>query len=146
MADLTGIYPCYLNQFQVGKTKEALNNILDMENFSVAFDNEIQEWKPYDMEGWTRRLMTAKSITVSVTGKRNVGDAGNDFIAGLAFLNGTAVTGIIQWTFPDGTKIVIPCVFNVTSIGVGETANVAPLEFEAQSDGKPEVVAPAPAA
>lgn len=142
MPNLEGVYPCYKNQFQVGKSKEALTNILDMETFSIAFDNEIQEWKPYDMEGWTRRLMTAKSITISVNGKRNVGDTGNDFVAGLAFLNGTDVTGVIQWTFPDGTKIIIPCVYNVTNLNTGDTANVAPLEFETLSDGKPEVVAP----
>lgn len=141
MAKEPGVYPCYKNQFQAGANKEALSNIADMENFSVAFDNEIQEWKPYDQEGWTRRLMTAKSITVTITGKRNVGDTGNDYIAGLAFLNGKDVTGVLQWTFPDGTKIIIPCVFNVTNIGAGETANVAPLEFEAQSDGKPTVEA-----
>lgn len=141
----TGVYPCYENQFQVGASKETLNNIADMENFSVAIDNEIQEWKPYDQEGWTKRLMTGKSVTITVSGKRNVGDAGNDYIAGLAFLNGTAVNGVIQWTFPDGMKFIMPCVFSVTNIGAGETINVGPLEFEAQSDGKPEIVE-APAA
>lgn len=28
--------------------------------------------------------MTAKSITISVSGKRNYGDAGNDYVAGMA--------------------------------------------------------------
>ncbi len=136
----TGVYPCYENQFQVGASKEALNNIADMENFSVSIDNEIQEWKPYDQEGWTRRLMTGKSVTITVSGKRNVGDAGNDYIAGLAFVNGTDANGVIQWTFPDGMKYIQPSVFSVTNIGAGETVNVGPLEFEAQSDGKPEIV------
>lgn len=135
----TGVYPCYKNQFQVGASKDALNNIADMENFSISIDNEIQEWKPYDQEGWTRRLLTGKSVTITVSGKRNVGDTGNDFIAGLAFVNGTDANGVIQWTFPDGTKFVMPCVFSVTNIGAGETVNVGPLEFEAQSDGKPEI-------
>lgn len=135
----TGVYPCYENQFQVGASKESLNNIADMENFSVAIDNEIQEWKPYDQEGWTRRLMTGKSVTITVSGKRNVGDTGNDYVAGKAFLNGTDANGVIQWTFPDGLKFIMPCVFSVTNIGAGETVNVGPLEFEAQSDGKPEI-------
>lgn len=143
MAVTGGVYPCYKNQFQVGPTIEGLKNILDMENFSVALDNEIQEWKPYDAEGWTRRLMTSKSITITVTGKRNVGDEGNDYIAGLAFLNGSDVSGVIQWTFPDGKAVIIPCVFNITALGAGETANVAPLEFEAQSNGKPTIKAAA---
>lgn len=139
MEKAKGVYPCYENQFQVGKDKENLNNIADMENFSVAIDNEIQEWKPYDHEGWTKRLMTGKSVTITVSGKRNVGDTGNDFVAGLAFKNGVDSNGVIQWTFPYGLKFIMPCVFSVSNIGAGETVNVGPLEFEAQSDGKPEI-------
>lgn len=141
MGKKTGVYPCYENQFQVGADKENLNNIADMESFSVSIDNEIQEWRPYDQEGWIKRLMTGKSITISVTGKRNVGDTGNDYVAGKAFENGTDANGYLQWTFPDGTKIGFKCVFNVTNISAGETVNVGPLEFEAQSDGKPEITA-----
>lgn len=134
-----GVFPCYENQFQVGKSKEDLHNIADMENFSISIDNEIQEWKPYDAEGWTKRLLTGKSVAITVSGKRNVGDAGNDYIAGLAFVNGTDANGILQWTFPDGTKYIQPSVFSVSNIGAGETVNVGPLEFEALSNGKPEI-------
>ena len=38
-----------------------------------------------DQEGWQRGLMTAKAITITLNGKRNVGDTGNDFVAGKAF-------------------------------------------------------------
>ncbi len=142
----TGVYPCYENQFQAGPDKENLNNIADMESFSVAIDNNIEEWKPYDTKGWTRRLMTGKSITISASGKRNVGDAGNDYIAGKAFINGRAAEGYFQWTFPDGTKIGFPdAVFSVTAYSAAESTNVAPLEFDAMSNGKPELTE-APAA
>lgn len=135
----TGVYPCYENQFQIGASKENLHNIADMENFSVSIDNEIQEWKPYDQEGWTRRLMTGKSVSITVSGKRNVGDAGNDYVASLAFVNGVNANSVLQWTFPDGMKYIQPSVISVTNIGAGETVNVGPLEFEALSDGKPEI-------
>ena len=74
----SGVYPVYKNQFQVGAKEESLSDIADMESFSISFDNGVEEWTPMDTEGWTRRLMTAKSISLSVTGKRNVGDTGND--------------------------------------------------------------------
>ena len=87
MAKTTGVYPCYENQFQVKTTgaSGAYANIADMTSFSVAFDNGVQEWNSFDQEGWTSRLATTKGITITASGKRNVGDAGNDFIAGLAF-------------------------------------------------------------
>ena len=95
----TGVYPVYENQFQVGASKESLNNIADMVTFSVALDNGIEEWNPMDQKGWVRRLMTAKSITISISGKRNIGDAGNDFVNGLALNNGREAEACLQWTF-----------------------------------------------
>ena len=70
----TGVYPCYENQFKVGDAKEGATSIADMETFSVSFDNGVEEWTPFDTEGWVRRLLTAKGVTISVTGKRNVSD------------------------------------------------------------------------
>lgn len=136
----TGVFPVYENQFKVGEDKESATSIADMETFSVTFDNGVEEWKPFDHEGWTRRIMTAKSISVSINGKRNVGDAGNDYVAGKAFVNGRAAEGYLEWRFPDGTTVEFEgCVFNVTNIGAGDSTNVGPLEFEVLSNGKPKV-------
>ena len=135
----TGVYPVYENQFKVGADEETATEIADMETFSVSFDNGVEEWKPFGQEGWTRRLMTAKSVTVGINGKRNVGDTGNDYIANKAFVNGRDAEGVLIWNFPDGTKVVINAVFNVTNIGAGDATGVAPLEFEALSNGKPQV-------
>lgn len=144
----TGVYPCYENQFQVNtaaaEAEENLASIADCESFSVAFDNGVEEWTPFDTEGWRRALMTGKGVTITVTGKRNVGDAGNDAIAGLAFKNGRDVEKIFQWTFPDGTVVKFAnAVINVKNVGAGDATGVAPLEFDVMSNGKPEVVNPA---
>ena len=136
----TGVYPVYKNQFQVGADKENLNNIADMASFSPSFDNGVEEWNPMEQEGWKRRLMTAKSISVSISGKRNVGDTGNDFVANLAFKNGRDAEACLQWTFPDGTTVLFEnAVFSITSLGGGDSTGVAPLEFEVMSNGKPTV-------
>lgn len=140
----TGVYPCYENQFQIdtaasGSTA-AMKDIADCESFSVSFDNGVEEWTPFNTEGWTRRLMTAKSVTISVTGKRNVGDEGNDAVAGLAFKNGRDVEKDFQWTFPDGTTVKFTsAVISVTNVGAGDSTAVGPLEFEVMSNGKPTV-------
>lgn len=139
----TGVYPCYENQFQIDKSESgvaAMVTIADCESFGVSFDNGVEEWTPFDTEGWARRLMTAKGVTISVTAKRNVGDPGNDTVAGLAFKNGRDVEKDFQWTFPDGTKVKFSdAVINVKNIGSGDSTAVAPLEFDVMSNGKPEV-------
>ena len=77
MAAATGVYPCYENQFQIDTAASgataAMKSIADCETFEVSFDNGVEEWNSYDAEGWIRRLMTAKAVTISVTAKRNVG-------------------------------------------------------------------------
>lgn len=139
----TGVYPCYENQFQIGASADEMASIADCESFSVSFDNGVEEWKPFDQEGWTRRLMTAKGLTISVTAKRNVGDVGNDTVAGLAFKNGRDVEKPFQWTFPDGTIVKMDsAVINVKNAGSGDATSVAPLEFDVMSNGKPEVTLP----
>lgn len=141
----SGVYPCYENQFQIdtsafGATAATMSSIADCESFSVSFDNGVEEWTPFDTEGWIRRLMTAKAVTVSVTAKRNVGDAGNDAVAALAWVNGRNAEKDVQWTFPDGTVVKFTgAVINVTNVGAGDSTAVAPLEFEIMSNGKPTV-------
>lgn len=138
----TGVYPCYENQFAIATAAAgtATAAIADCESFSVSFDNGVEEWTPFETEGWVRRLMTAKALTISVTGKRNVGDAGNDAVAELAFKNGRDVERDFKWTFPDGTVVTFEdAVINVTNAGSGDSTGVAPLEFEVMSNGKPEV-------
>lgn len=136
----TGVFPCYENQFQVETADGTMSQIADCETFSVSFDNGVEEWTPFETEGWARRLMTAKKLTISVTGKRNVGDAGNDAIAALAFQNGRNVEKPFHWTFPDGTVVKLnAAVINVKNVGAGDSTAVGPLEFDVMSNGKPEV-------
>lgn len=137
----SGVYPCYENQFKIGAAgSQTLNTIADMESFSVSFDDGVEEWTPFESEGWVRRLKTAKGITISVSGKRNVGDTGNDFVAGLAFANGRAAEADFDWTFPDGTIVKFSnAVINITALGSSDSTAVAPLEFDVMSNGKPTV-------
>ena len=136
----TGVYPCYENQFKVGKAKGDASPIADMETFSVSFDNGVEEWTPFDAEGWVRRLLTAKGVTISVTGKRNVSDTGNDYVADKAFKNGRDAEGYFAWTFPDGTTVSWEmAVINVKNIGAGDSTAVGPLEFDVLSNGKPTI-------
>lgn len=110
--------------------------VKEAESLSISIDGGIEEWNPMDMKGWTRRLMTAKSLSISMGGKRNYGDPGNDYVAGLAYKNGQDCNSAMKITFPNGDALIVPCVINVTSLG-GDSTALDALEWEAQSDGRP---------
>lgn len=140
MAKATNVYPVLDNKFKAGAAKESATVIADMEQFSLSISNGVETWTPMDTEGWKRALMTAKAITISMSGKRNIGDAGNDFVAGKVFKNGHDAEGYFEWELPDGTTIAwTNAVFDVKNMGGGDSTNVAPLEFDVISNGKPTV-------
>ena len=140
MGKATNVFPVLDNKFKVGTAKESATTIADMETFSVEFSNGVETWTPMDTEGWQRGLMTAKAIKISLSGKRNIGDTGNDFVAGKAFKNGHDAEGDFEWEMPDGTSISwTAAIFDVKNVAGGDSTNVGALEFDAISNGKPTV-------
>ncbi|MGN0464901.1 MAG: phage tail tube protein [Lachnospiraceae bacterium] len=133
MSEAGRVYPCYENQFSANG-----NNIAQCETFSVSIDGKTEEWYPMEQEGWIERMVTGKSITITVSGKRCVGDAGNDAIAALAYKVGKeAQLTSFEWNFPGGTLTLANAVVIVTNPGTGPSTNVAPFEFQILSNGKP---------
>lgn len=122
-----------------GRTGTESVVVKDAESLSISIDGSVEEWNPMDAAGWARRLMTAKSLSVSMGGKRNYGDLGNDYVAGLAWKNGQDCNSVFTINFPNGDKLVFDCVINVTSMG-GDSTAIDALEWEALSDGKPEYI------
>lgn len=111
--------------------------VKDAESLGISIDGGIESWNPMDEGGWAKNLMTAKSISVSMGGKRNYGDPGNDYVASLAFKNGQDCNSALRITFPNGDNLYIPCVINTTEMG-GDSTGIDALSWEAVSDGKPE--------
>lgn len=113
--------------------------VTDAESLSISIDGGMEDWNPMNTHGWTRSLMTSKRISMSMGGKRNYGDPGNDYVAGLALKMGQDCNTAMKITFPNGDALYIPCVINVTSLG-GDSTAIEALEWEALSDGMPEYV------
>lgn len=138
-----GVFPVYNLKFKIGtKGKlsvlpEDMKVIADMETFGISIDGNVENWTPMNTAGWARALMTGKSFSISLNGKRNVGDAGNDYVAELAWKDGLDCSSKGEIEFPDGAKLTFDCVVNVTNVGGGDSTNVAPLELELVGDGKP---------
>ena len=109
----------------------------------MSIDNGVETWNSFTQEGWQSALQTGKAITISVSAKRRIGDPGNDYVAGKRLANGQDAYANIDWTFPDGTVVSWDkAVVNVTNINGGDSTNVAPLEFDVVSNGKPKVTLP----
>ena len=141
MSAKTGVFPVYDLKFKVSTTGRAesatMAVVKEMESFSVSMDGGVEEWNPLDQGGWVRRLMTSKGFTISLAGKRNYGDPGNDYVAGLAWKNGRDCDSLFEIEFPNGDKLTGDCVLNVTTPFGGDSTAVDALEFDIMSDGKP---------
>lgn len=136
----SGVFPCYKNQFHIGATKDTATDIAECLSFSVSIDNGVETWNSFTEEGWQSALQTGKAINISVTAKRVIGDKGNDFVANKWLANGQEAYAYFAWIFPDGTVVSWDkAVISVTNNGGGDATNVAPLEFEIISNGKPTI-------
>lgn len=141
----TGVFPVHNNIFKINidgrATPGTLVTIKDLETFSVSVDGNTEEWTPMDQEGWIRRAVTGKGLTISFSGKRHYGDPGNDYVAEECLLEtGQGVESQFEWTMPNGAKLTFDCIVNITAPGGGDSTNIDALEFEVLSDGKPTFV------
>nr|DAW15956.1 MAG TPA: major tail protein [Caudoviricetes sp.] len=148
--EFKGVFPVNEMDFTIDKASETARSstpsyvtIADMESASVAIDTGVETWNPLEAKGWQRALATAKNLTISMSGKRNFGDTGNDYVASKAFKNGQACNSTYKIKFPNGDTLEVPCVIQVKSLAGADSTNVAPLEFDLISDGKPTYTASA---
>lgn len=136
------VYPVHNNQFKFGtaglaSTEAEMIMPSDLENFSPSIDGTVEEWYAMDAGGWAKSAMTGKKLSFSFKGKRSVGDAGNDYIAGLAYKFGQDAMTKFEWTMVSGAKLACDVVVNVTTPGGGDTTNIDTLEFDVTCYGKP---------
>jgi len=141
----TGVHPVHNNVFKigtVGRSSEAndLKQPKDLETFQLTVDGSVEDWTPMDTAGWVRRAVTGKGLSINFKGKRNYGDDGNDYIAGLLLKTGQDVETILEWTLPNGDKLTMNCIVDLKSTGGGDSTNIDALEFDVLSDGLPVYV------
>lgn len=140
------VYPVHNNKFFIstkGRADDALADtiIRGLENFAPSINANTETWTPMDEGGWERNQVTGKGLSLSFSGKRQYGDAGNDYIASLMIGTGVAVQSKFKWEMPSGATLEGDCVINVTTPAGGDSTNIDSLEFELLSDGKPTFTA-----
>ena len=141
-----GVYPVHNNIFKINTagrsgTETSLVTIADLTTFGISVEGTNEEWYPLDQEGWARQANTGKKMSISFSGKRNFGDAGNDYVAGMISKTGKDCETTFEWTLPDGSKLAGDCVVNLTNPGGGDSTALMTLEFELLIDGKPTFTA-----
>ena len=100
----SGVFPVNVNQFDVnvGPSDENWVTVAELEEVNVTIDNNTPPWKSFANGGWESALVTGKSAKIEIKGKRCVGDAGNDFIAGKLLANGQDAYVPARLTVADG--------------------------------------------
>lgn len=115
---------------------ETFSEVADMEEMSLTIENNIETWYSIKDGGWQNALMTARALSGSFSGKRCLGDAGNDFLDGLRYVNGAEAVADWEVEFPNGAKLAFTAVVGLTDI-LGAATDVAPLNGDLTGKGKP---------
>lgn len=112
------------------------SEIADLEEVSLSLENNTETWYSIKDGGWQNALLTAKALTGSFSGKRTLGDAGNDYLESLRYKIGKSAESDWQIEFPDGSKLDFTAVTALTDI-LGAATDVAPLSGDLTGKGKP---------
>ena len=115
---------------------ETYSEIADLEEMSLTIENNTETWYSINDEAWQNALLTGKALTGSFSGKRTLGDAGNDYVDGLRYKIGKDAEADWEIEFPDGSKLDFTAVTALTDI-LGAATDVAPLSGDLTGKGKP---------
>lgn len=115
---------------------ETFSNIADLEEVTLTIEANTETWYSIAEGGWQNALLTGKALTGSFSGKRCLGDAGNDFIEGLRYAIGKDAEADFEIDFPDGSKLEFTAVVALTDV-LGAATDVTPLSGDLTGKGKP---------
>lgn len=132
-----------VGQFSVGQcdikvktAAETYSSIADIEEVSLTLESNTETWYSIDDGGWQNALLTGKALSGSFSGKRCLGDTGNDYVEGLRYAIGKEAEADFEIDFPDGSTLEFTAVVALTDI-LGAATDVAPLSGDLTGKGKP---------
>ncbi len=122
---------------EVKTGEEEWSPVADLEEVSISVENNTETWYSINDGGWQNALLTAKALSGSFSGKRTVGDKGNDYIDGLRYNIGKSAEADFRITFPDESTLEFTAVVGLTDL-LGSATDVAPLSGDLTGKGKPK--------
>ncbi len=132
-----GQYAVSQCKVEVKTDGESYAPIADLEELNISVENNTETWYSINDNGWQNALLTAKALSGSFSGKRTVGDAGNDYIDGLRYNIGKDAEADFKVTFPDESTLEFTAVVGLTDL-LGAATDVAPLSGDLTGKGKPK--------
>lgn len=138
---ITGVFAVHANDFEVLTGDDTWSKVAELEEVNVKIDNTTEEWNSFANCGWGSALVTGKKSSIEIKGKRCIGDAGNDFIAGKLMETGSNAYISARITTPEGKVITwekMACAVSNAGQSGGATA-VGALEATLTGHGKPTV-------
>lgn len=139
-----------VGQFAVSQCTVAVNTsntstptwspIADLEEVNLSVENNVETWYSIADGGWQNALLTAKALSGSFSGKRTLGDTGNDFIDGKRFSIGKDAEADFKITFPNDATLEFTAIVGITDI-LGAATDVAPLSGDLTGKGSPTFTA-----
>ena len=121
---------------KTSSSADTYSSIADLEEVSLTLESNTETWYSIADGGWQNALLTGKALSGSFSGKRCLGDTGNDYIEGLRYAIGKEAEADFQIDFPDGSKLEFTAVVALTDI-LGAATDVAPLSGDLTGKGKP---------
>ena len=137
-----GVFPVHAGSFEVNTSKNespTWSTVAELEEVNVEVENTTETWNSFAAGGWQSALVTGKAAKITLKGKRCVGDAGNDLIAGKFLLTGQDAYIAARIVHPDGTTLTwnqMACAVKNNGAG-GKATDVGALEAELTAHGKP---------
>ena len=137
-----GVFPVHAGSFEVNTSKNespTWSTVAELEEVNVEVENTTETWNSFAAGGWQSALVTGKAAKITLKGRRCVGDAGNDLIAGKLLLTGQDAYIAARIVHPDGTTLTwnqMACAVKNNGAG-GKATDVGALEAELTAHGKP---------
>lgn len=114
------VYLCRRDTFKIGATKETATTIADATTFKVEIEMSIDEWIDFTT-GKKRRMVVTEGVKVTIDGKRNYEDEGNNFLCDTPWNDAEDGEFYFECKLPNGSVIEMPsAVAEVSNIGFGD--------------------------
>lgn len=126
-----------------------------IDNVSIAWNDAVNQYQFLSQNGWGQSHVTGAAPIVTVSGRRILGDAAQDYIAGCKVAFDTQRDSSLRVSYVDASSGVdvtpiftVPCTFvNIVDIGGGASTDDSVFSVDIHTKGQPrfENVAPLPA-
>ena len=114
-----------------------------IENITEALNETVQQYFFMADQGFARNHATAMAPTFTLTGRRIMGDAAQDYIFSKKYGLDTARQSSVQLTYVnsegDTVTSTCDCTLGVLQEWAGATSEDSAISIEIRLDGKPEV-------